>query len=275
VYVVQSSFTNFLVSHTPPAASSDDGSLLFPTAQTPSIQLSYQFAASEGSLERTFQEALLFVGSHKYLMDTMAELQLRLFALHKKAIDGKVRKPRGLFDVVGQAKYRAFAKLEKEKMSKDRAREEFVNLVQQFFPEWKVMLAGISEVPISQAVLKRLEQALSGPRGGGGIDVKAHWVPDRHASSCMRCGAVAFTLTKRRHHCRLCGLVVCDGCSPQRVELPRNLGVEGLHRVCNVCASATWRQAEEKVGEGGGRRRMNSRTKMRMSGEKIRAPTLL
>lgn len=38
------------------------------------------------------------------------------------------------------------------------------------------------------------------------------WVPDNRAMRCMRCGEV-FAIWRRRHHCRLCGDVVCWACS--------------------------------------------------------------
>lgn len=38
------------------------------------------------------------------------------------------------------------------------------------------------------------------------------WVPDNRTAKCMRCGD-AFALWRRRHHCRLCGDVVCWACS--------------------------------------------------------------
>ena len=38
------------------------------------------------------------------------------------------------------------------------------------------------------------------------------WVPDNRSDGCMRCGE-AFAVWRRRHHCRLCGDVVCWACS--------------------------------------------------------------
>lgn len=38
------------------------------------------------------------------------------------------------------------------------------------------------------------------------------WLPDRMISSCPTCGR-AFALIRRRHHCRLCGDIMCDKCS--------------------------------------------------------------
>jgi hypothetical protein len=45
------------------------------------------------------------------------------------------------------------------------------------------------------------------------------WVPDEHVSVCSGCGC-KFTLITRRHHCRLCGSVICAACSKQRLRLP-------------------------------------------------------
>lgn len=50
--------------------------------------------------------------------------------------------------------------------------------------------------------------------------VPAIWVPDRDAPACMRCQA-AFGWRRRRHHCRLCGRVVCASCSSKvRMSVP-------------------------------------------------------
>lgn len=38
------------------------------------------------------------------------------------------------------------------------------------------------------------------------------WIADDRAAKCMRCGEL-FALWRRRHHCRLCGDVVCWACS--------------------------------------------------------------
>jgi len=41
------------------------------------------------------------------------------------------------------------------------------------------------------------------------------WVPNDAAPACMVCRA-EFTMLRRRHHCRLCGIVVCGECGPKR-----------------------------------------------------------
>ncbi|KAI1739280.1 hypothetical protein F4680DRAFT_422256 [Xylaria scruposa] len=45
------------------------------------------------------------------------------------------------------------------------------------------------------------------------------WQPDTEVSQCPICG-VRFGMFLRRHHCRKCGRVVCDGCSPHRITIP-------------------------------------------------------
>ena len=44
-------------------------------------------------------------------------------------------------------------------------------------------------------------------------------VEDVLRPNCPHCDAL-FTMSKRRHHCRLCNDVFCDACSSHRVELP-------------------------------------------------------
>jgi FYVE zinc finger len=46
------------------------------------------------------------------------------------------------------------------------------------------------------------------------------WQPDSEASECPMCSR-QFTFWFRKHHCRKCGRVVCAGCSPHRITIPR------------------------------------------------------
>jgi hypothetical protein len=50
------------------------------------------------------------------------------------------------------------------------------------------------------------------------------WVDDSDRVTCAACG-VQFTLFNRRHHCRLCGEVVCATCSPH--TLPQSAANSG------------------------------------------------
>ncbi|KAF0698508.1 Aste57867_10875 [Aphanomyces stellatus] len=61
----------------------------------------------------------------------------------------------------------------------------------------------------------------------------APWQPDDASDACTTC-AGEFTWTRRRHHCRACGCLVCADCSPSLLALP-HLGYETPVRVCNAC----------------------------------------
>lgn len=50
--------------------------------------------------------------------------------------------------------------------------------------------------------------------------VLPRWQPDSEVSKCPICGT-QFSFWYRKHHCRKCGRVVCAGCSPHRITIPR------------------------------------------------------
>ena len=59
------------------------------------------------------------------------------------------------------------------------------------------------------------------------------WMPDISASSCLVC-AVQFNIIVRKHHCRLCGFIVCNSCSRNSFFIPFKQG-ERRARVCDSC----------------------------------------
>jgi hypothetical protein len=58
------------------------------------------------------------------------------------------------------------------------------------------------------------------------------WIPDSEVNDCMKCNS-KFTFTKRRHHCRGCGLLFCATCCHLRIILQYSPKYES--RVCQVC----------------------------------------
>lgn len=74
-------------------------------------------------------------------------------------------------------------------------------------------------------------------RAASGIEAAAlcrrsHWVPKSSRSTCAACRR-GFRLWDAKHHCRLCGEVVCGACSTGRV-LFRSKRV----RACDECVAA-------------------------------------
>ncbi|XP_036269458.1 FYVE, RhoGEF and PH domain-containing protein 2 isoform X2 [Pipistrellus kuhlii] len=59
------------------------------------------------------------------------------------------------------------------------------------------------------------------------------WVRDSMVTMCMRCQEPFTALTRRRHHCRACGYVVCARCSDYRAELKYD--GNRPNRVCLHC----------------------------------------
>ena len=67
------------------------------------------------------------------------------------------------------------------------------------------------------------------------LDFSVKNVADKYRLECPHCDAL-FTLSKRRHHCRLCGDVFCDACSAHRVTLPlQGPEYEKPVRICDFC----------------------------------------
>ena len=73
---------------------------------------------------------------------------------------------------------------------------------------------------------------IPGIPGAGGKRVVA-WEADAAASSCAMCHR-GFTQLLRKHHCRLCGLVVCGDCSAKRSTFNPEDG-SFLYRSCTRC----------------------------------------
>jgi hypothetical protein len=65
----------------------------------------------------------------------------------------------------------------------------------------------------------------------------AMWDRDDAETKCKMCFA-EFSLFKRRHHCRSCGVLCCDNCSLNRVLLP-NIDQKKKLRVCDKCVYKT------------------------------------
>lgn len=57
------------------------------------------------------------------------------------------------------------------------------------------------------------------------------WEKDSEAASCKICDR-EFSLARRKHHCRNCGGIFCDGCSDNKMKLPSS---SKPIRVCDSC----------------------------------------
>jgi len=67
----------------------------------------------------------------------------------------------------------------------------------------------------------------------GNADVRPHWMPDNKAEVCSKCKAT-FSMSERKHHCRQCGNIFCDACTPFRY-LVRYYPDGRPRRICENC----------------------------------------
>ncbi|XP_033940703.1 FYVE, RhoGEF and PH domain-containing protein 4a isoform X2 [Pseudochaenichthys georgianus] len=59
------------------------------------------------------------------------------------------------------------------------------------------------------------------------------WIRDNEVTMCMKCRESFNALTRRRHHCRACGYVVCWKCSDNKWDLEYDNNK--THKVCKDC----------------------------------------
>ncbi|CAI2186546.1 3730_t:CDS:10 [Funneliformis geosporum] len=62
------------------------------------------------------------------------------------------------------------------------------------------------------------------------------WIPDSEADRCMNCSEEFYTIFRRKHHCRVCGKVVCHACSTRKFVIPGSSEREDQSaRACDHC----------------------------------------
>uniref|UniRef100_A0A2K6TT23 FYVE, RhoGEF and PH domain containing 4 n=1 Tax=Saimiri boliviensis boliviensis TaxID=39432 RepID=A0A2K6TT23_SAIBB len=76
------------------------------------------------------------------------------------------------------------------------------------------------------------------------------WIRDNEVTMCMKCKESFNALTRRRHHCRACGYVVCWKCSDYKAQLEYDGGK--LNKVCKDCYQiiSGFTDSEEKKRKG-------------------------
>ena len=103
------------------------------------------------------------------------------------------------------------------------------------------------------------------------------WQPDSEVTHCPICKK-QFTWMFRRHHCRKCGRVVCDSCSPHRITIPRQFIVNPPGLDMGSASPQDEIETIDLTTEGGGRENeVRSRRRSRHAslptldgGEKVR-----
>ena len=89
------------------------------------------------------------------------------------------------------------------------------------FPQWNsgAKIVGYSPLPLPKAAFVTADEAKT-----------SHWVADSAQDWCSLCYK-KFSFTYRRHHCRVCGELICSACSREKTVK----GIGANVRVCKVC----------------------------------------
>eukprot|EP01126_Amoeba_proteus_P061161 TRINITY_DN8173_c0_g2_i2.p1 TRINITY_DN8173_c0_g2~~TRINITY_DN8173_c0_g2_i2.p1 ORF type:complete len:127 (-),score=20.91 TRINITY_DN8173_c0_g2_i2:58-438(-) len=59
------------------------------------------------------------------------------------------------------------------------------------------------------------------------------WTPDDEVNICPLC-RVPFSIFRRKHHCRMCGTIICSDCS-QNTALVQYYDKKSRERACDKC----------------------------------------
>ncbi|KAL0962649.1 hypothetical protein UPYG_G00343260 [Umbra pygmaea] len=77
------------------------------------------------------------------------------------------------------------------------------------------------------------------------------WIRDNEVAACMKCSEPFNALTRRRHHCRACGCVICWRCSDNKVTLEYDGRVNKVCRDCHVTLTLRTDRKERVEGKEG------------------------
>ncbi|XP_024136994.1 FYVE, RhoGEF and PH domain-containing protein 4a isoform X2 [Oryzias melastigma] len=110
------------------------------------------------------------------------------------------------------------ASSEQDKAGWIKAFQETIEVFQQKNESFKNALKEVEEV-------SKAELGKRAPR----------WIRDNEVTMCMKCKESFNALTRRRHHCRACGYVVCWKCSDNKA--PLEYDGNKMNKVCRDCYS--------------------------------------
>uniref|UniRef100_A0AAX7VH70 FYVE, RhoGEF and PH domain containing 4a n=1 Tax=Astatotilapia calliptera TaxID=8154 RepID=A0AAX7VH70_ASTCA len=99
-----------------------------------------------------------------------------------------------------------------------KAFQAIIEIFQQKNESFKNALKDMDEVSVSKAELGK-----RAPR----------WIRDNEVTMCMKCKESFNAITRRRHHCRACGYVVCWKCSDYKA--PLEYDGNKMNKVCKDC----------------------------------------
>lgn len=129
------------------------------------------------------------------------------------------------------------ASSEQDKEEWIKALQETIDAFHQRHETFRNAIAKENDIPLEVSTAELGKRA---PR----------WIRDNEVTMCMQCKEPFNALTRRRHHCRACGHVVCWKCSDYKAQLEYDSG--RLNKVCKDCYQiiSGFADSEEKKRRG-------------------------
>ncbi|XP_021065403.1 FYVE, RhoGEF and PH domain-containing protein 4 isoform X3 [Mus pahari] len=129
------------------------------------------------------------------------------------------------------------ASSEQDKEEWIKALQESIDAFHQRHETFRNAIAKENDIPLEVSTAELGKRA---PR----------WIRDNEVTMCMKCKESFNALTRRRHHCRACGHVVCWKCSDYKAQLEYDGG--RLNKVCKDCYQiiSGFTDSEEKKRRG-------------------------
>lgn len=87
---------------------------------------------------------------------------------------------------------------------------------------WKQDLARQLSISMADAPVNssKIGRKLARNTSDLSLKLRQHWVNERSILACQNQACrLPFSLNERKHHCRICGKVFCDDCSPKQLEI--------------------------------------------------------
>ncbi|XP_053318089.1 FYVE, RhoGEF and PH domain-containing protein 4 [Spea bombifrons] len=112
--------------------------------------------------------------------------------------------------------------------SSEQNKEEWIKAVQSAVAEFRqrnetFLIANSRKNEEASTEVNRAELGIRAPK----------WIRDNEVTMCMKCKEQFNALTRRRHHCRACGHVVCWKCSDYKAPLAYD--GDKMNKVCKDC----------------------------------------